>query len=85
MVSRLVAARSQSDIAADVAAVLKPMFVSDREHERDSREGADPGHLYQGLRFGEGLLRHLLDLLIKEFNLCTDLRDLINSRLQGWL
>ena len=41
MAARLIASRPQSDIATDIATLLKSMLVSDGEHKGDGRECAN--------------------------------------------
>src|SRR3954467_10470675 len=80
--ARLVTAWSQSDIAADVTTLLEPVLVSYCEDEGNGGQCANPGYLDKSPCFREGLLRHLRNAFIVDFNLTRDLLNLINEWFQ---
>jgi hypothetical protein len=81
-VTRLASTRSQSQVAADVAASLKSLFLSQRQHEGQRCQMANPIYLDQGLCLRVGSLDKLFDRSVVLLDLHRHISDLMEQRAQ---
>jgi hypothetical protein len=79
-VAGLTASRSETEIAANIAALLEAFLASQGQHEGQSRDVAHAMHLQQGLGLWILRLTKFLDLAIVLLDLHRHRRDLLEHR-----